>query len=262
MSMEPENPVLLHYPLPHVALVTLNRPTVHNAVNGALARGLEDAVRITEQNDDIRAVVLTGAGGRSFCAGADLKEIAEGRIRELVTREGGFAGIVRASRQKPWIAAVIGNALAGGTEIALSCDMIVASDNARFGLPEVKRGLAAVAGGLHRLTRALPPALAIEAIATGDPIDAARAGSFGMVNHVLPADQVLPAALDLAGRIAANAPVAVRESLAIARTAFDAPADTLFTQAADAGKRLAATEDYREGPRAFLEKRAPRWLGR
>ncbi len=262
MSMEPENPVLVAYPLPHVALVTLNRPAVHNAVNGALARGLEAAIQATEQNDEIRAVVLTGAGGRSFCAGADLQEIAEGRIRDLVTRNGGFAGIVRAQRRKPWIAAIIGNALAGGTEIALSCDMIVASDTARFGLPEVKRGLAAVAGGLHRLPRALPPALAIEAITTGDPIDVRQAAAYGMVNRVLPADQVLQAALDLATRIAANAPVAVRESLAIARAALDAPADTLFAHAADAGKRLAATEDYREGPRAFLEKRAPRWLGR
>lgn len=254
--------ILFDRTLPHVALVTINRPDARNAINGAVAQGLGRIVAETEADDAIRCVVLTGAGDRAFCAGADLREIAAGRVRELLTREGGFAGFVRAQRTKPWIAAADGPALAGGTEILLACDMAVISDAATMGLPEVKRGLAALAGGLYRLPRALPRALALELIATGDPITAERALAYGLVNRVVPKGEALAAALALAARIAANAPVAVRESLIVARRAFDLAEDELESASAAMGKRLALTEDYKEGPRAFIEKRDPVWTGR
>lgn len=254
--------ILVEKPLPYIAQITINRPDARNAINGAVARALEQAVIDTEADDDIRCVVLTGAGDRAFCAGADLKEIAAGRIGDLVTRAGGFAGFVRAARQKPWIAAVNGVALAGGTEIVLACDMSVVSDDAKFGLPEVKRGLAALASGLYRLPRGLPRAIALELIATGEPITADRALGFGLVNRVVPKSEVVTQALALAELIAANAPIAVRESLVIARDAFNRPEDQLEAAAAAMGKRLALTDDYQEGPRAFIEKRAPRWTGK
>lgn len=254
--------ILVEQPVPHVARVTINRPDARNAINGAVARALEQAVIETEADNDIRCVILTGAGDRAFCAGADLKEISAGRIRDLVTRAGGFAGFVRAERKKPWIAAVNGVALAGGTEILLACDMSVVSDDAKFGLPEVKRGLAALASGLYRLPRALPRAIALELIATGEPLTAERALAFGLVNRVVAKSEVAAQALALAEIIAANAPVAVRESLAIARDAFNRPEDELEAAAAAMGKKLALTDDYQEGPRAFIEKRAPRWTGR
>lgn len=254
--------ILVEYPSPHIACVTINRPDARNAVNGAVALGLEQAVIETEANDEVRCVVLTGAGDRAFCAGADLKEISAGRIDTLVTKAGGFAGFVRAKRLKPWIAAANGAALAGGTEILLTCDMAVLSEDATMGLPEVKRGLAALAGGLYRLPRSLPRAIALELIATGDALTADRALAYGLVNVVVPKGEVLSAALGLAGRIVANAPVAVRESLTIARRCFDHDEAELQRMTNEMGKRLALTEDYQEGPRAFIEKRPPQWQGR
>jgi enoyl-CoA hydratase/carnithine racemase len=205
--------------------------------------------------------VLTGAGDRAFCAGADLKEISAGRIGELVTPDAGFAGFVRAKRTKPWIAAVNGVALAGGTEIVLACDMSIVSDDAKFGLPEVKRGLAALAGGLYRLPRALPRAIALELIATGEPIAADRALTYGLINRVVAKADVVAQALDLAELIAANAPIAVRESLTIARSSFDQNEDELERSVIAMGERLARTADYLEGPLAFIEKRPPHWTG-
>ncbi|PZU12149.1 MAG: enoyl-CoA hydratase [Sphingobium sp.] len=254
--------ILVDRPTPNVARVTINRPDARNAINGAVASALEQAVIQTEADDEVRCVILTGSGDRAFCAGADLKEISAGRIGDLVTRNGGFAGFVRAPRQKPWIAAVNGVALAGGTEIVLSCDMSVVSDDAKLGLPEVKRGLAALASGLFRLPRALPRAIALELIATGEPISATRAHALGLVNRVVSKSDVAAEALALAELIAANAPIAVRESLVIARDAYNRPEEELEAAAAAMGKRLALTEDYKEGPRAFIEKRAPRWTGR
>ena len=254
--------VLFELHTPHIAVVTLNRPDARNAINGAIAKELGRIVAASEADDAIRCVVLTGAGDRAFCAGADLKEISAGRIGDLVTRDGGFAGFVRAARTKPWIAAADGPALAGGTEILLACDMAILSEAATMGLPEVKRGLAALAGGLYRLPRALPRALALELIATGDPITADRALAHGLVNQVTPKGEALERALLLAERSAANAPVAVRESLTIARRAFDFAESDLERDSDAMGKRLALTEDYREGPLAFIEKRAPNWTGR
>src|SRR5262249_43489861 len=180
----------------------------------------------------------------------------------LGTPQGGFAGLVNRARTKPWIAAVNGFALAGGCEIALACDLIVAIEEAAFGLPEVKRGLVAGAGGLYRLPRALPKAIALELIMTGAHFDAKRAFHYGLVNRLVPRDQLLPEALKLAAAICANAPIAVRESLSVARQAYDLDDAGLREVSGAASRRNAATEDYKEGPRAFIEKRAPRWSGR
>ena len=167
----------------HIALITLNRPDARNAVNGEVARALESALDQYEGDDTLWAAILAAAG-TVFCAGADLKEIAAGNRATLSTERGGFAGIVKRARTKPLIAAVNGAAVAGGCEIALACDLIVASENAIFGLPEVKRSLIAAAGGLFRLPRAIGRAVAMEMILTGDPIDAERAYALGLVNTV------------------------------------------------------------------------------
>jgi enoyl-CoA hydratase/carnithine racemase len=253
--------VSLERPHEHIALVTLQRPEVRNAVSGAVAIELEQIVKSTEIDADIWAVVLTGAGEKAFCAGADLKEVADGRIATLWTEQSGFAGFVNAARDKPWIAAVNGLALAGGFELALACDLIVASDEAAFGLPEVTRGMLAAAGGAYRLPRALPRMLAMELIATGRRIDASRALALNLVNRVVPKAQTVEQALGLAVEICANAPIAVRESLRIARRAFDFDDASLSERSAAAQARLLLTEDFREGPRAFIEKRPARWRG-
>jgi len=247
----------------HVALVTINRPEARNAVNGDVARGLDAAITQTDADDDVWVVILTGAGPDAFCAGADLKAVSSGRGHELRTERGGFAGFVHAPKRKPWIAAVQAAALAGGCEIALACDLVVAAPAARFGLPEVKRGLIASAGGLYRLPRALPPAVAREMILTGEPIGADRAHALGMVNVLAPdAAGLLDAAKSLAARITVNAPVAVRESLAVARQAFDLSDAALRQKSEEGQARNMQSEDFKEGPRAFIEKRAPRWQGR
>lgn len=260
--MNAHDDVLIERLAGHVARITLNRPDARNAVDGGVAERLGALVAETEADDGIWVVVLTGAGTAAFCAGADLKAIAAGEGGRLRTRDGGFAGFVDAARTKPWIAAVNGAALAGGAEIALACDLLVAADTATFGLPEVKRGLIAGAGGLYRLPRALPRHIALELVATGDTLDAARAERFGLVNHVVPQAQALAAAEALAARIAANAPLAVRESLAIARQAHALDDHALREMSRQGLARIAQTADFREGPRAFIEKRAPRWEGR
>lgn len=246
----------------HVALLTLNRPAVRNAVNGALASRLDALVKETEGDDAVRVVVLASSNAKVFCAGADLSEIAAGRADTLSTPDGGFAGFADARRSKPWIAAVQGFALAGGCELALACDMIIASDDAKFGLPEVKRGLFAGAGGVHRLPRAIPRNVALELIATGDPIDADRAYALGLVNRVAPSDEVLATAVALAEAIAVNAPLSVRESLDVARLSAETSDAELRRLSFAASDRVFASEDAKEGPRAFIEKRPARWTGR
>ncbi|HVW69921.1 MAG TPA: enoyl-CoA hydratase-related protein [Steroidobacteraceae bacterium] len=254
--------VITGRPEKNVAVVTINRPEARNAVNGAVAEGLAAAVALTELDPAIRVVILTGAGDAAFCAGADLKEVSASGFSSLLTAEGGYGGFVRATRRKPWIAAVNGVALAGGMELALACDMIVAAEDALFGLPEVKRGLAALAGGLYLLPRVFPRALALEIIATGEPITAACALAHGLVNRVVSKRTVLDAALSLAQRIAVNAPFAVRESLLIARAAFDKTQSELEELSDALRQRLMQTEDFQEGMAAFMEKREPRWTGR
>lgn len=245
----------------HAAVITIRRPEARNAVNADVANGMEAAIDRLEAEDDAWVAVVAGEGP-VFSAGADLKAIASGQMGTILTERGGFAGIARRERSKPLIAAVDGPALAGGCEIVLSCDLIVASSRASFGIPEVKRSLVAAAGGLFRLPRALPLAVAMEMALTGDPISAQRAFELGLVNEVVEPGQALEAALALAGRICANAPLAVRESRAIVAAAQSRSDDELWRMTGQAMGRLVGTEDFAEGPRAFIEKRPPAWLGR
>ncbi|KMS53537.1 enoyl-CoA hydratase [Novosphingobium barchaimii LL02] len=245
----------------HIGLVTLNRPEKRNAVNGAVARAIDAIVKQTEADPAIWAVVITSAEGPTFCAGADLAEVAAGRGDDLSTPDGGFAGFVEAVRVKPWIAAVKGSALGGGLEISLACDLRVVADTTVLGLPEVKRGLIAGAGGIYRLPRQLPRAIALEMIATGEPIAAPRAAALGLVNRVVAEGEVIDAALGLARAICANSPVAVRESLQVARSAADVPESASIQASREAFERLMLTDDFVEGPRAFVEKRPPQWSG-
>ncbi|MCX7864136.1 MAG: enoyl-CoA hydratase-related protein [Novosphingobium sp.] len=254
--------VLFEMASAHVALVTLNRPEKRNAINGAMAAALDEIVRRTEDDPDIRCVILTSSLDTVFCAGADLSAISQGGGQAMETSSGGFAGFVYANRFKPWIAAVEGLAVAGGCEICLACDMIVASRNAGFGLPEVKRGLLAGARGLHRLPDRIPAAIAFEMIATGDPIDAARASQHGLVNYVVEPGQTLKAALALAARITCNAPLSVQYSLAAARLGAALPDAAGRSVTNEWMAMLRKTEDFREGPRAFVERREPVWKGR
>ena len=243
------------------AVITLNRPDVRNAVNAYVAVGIENALDQFEADPNLWVAILT-ANGKVFCAGADLKEIAAGHGHLQFTERGGFAGITRRERTKPLIAAITGSALAGGTEIALCCDMIVCSDETVFGLPEVKRSLVAGAGGLFRLPRAIGMATALEAILTGDPLPAQRAYQLGMVNKVVPTDMVVAEAHKLAERVIVNAPHAVQASRRVATRALLDTDEALWRASAEAFQAISRTEDFAEGPLAFIEKRPPKWTGR
>lgn len=243
----------------HIGLITINRPEARNAISAAAANRIAELVREIEASPELRVGVITGAGDKAFCAGADLKAAADGNIRSLFIGEAGFAGFVQAERRKPWIAAVNGLAVGGGLEIALSCDMIVASSNASFGLPEVKLGMMALAGGLIRLPRALPRAIALELIASGQRITAERAERFGMVNAVVESGQLLAKAREIAEVICENSPFAVRESLDIARRSSALLESELWEYSMKTRERLYKSSDYKEGPRAFVEKRKPQW---
>jgi len=245
----------------HLAIITLNRPEARNAINGVMATGIERALDRFESDPDIWVAILT-ANGKAFCAGADLKEINAGNGGKLGTEKGGFAGIVKRERTKPLIAAITGSALAGGTEIALSCDMIVCADTTNFGLPEVKRSLAAAAGGLFRLPRVIGMPTALEVILTGDPLPSQRAYELGMVNKVVPESDVMDEATKLADRIIANAPLAVQASRKVAAAALTDTDETLWRASGKAFAGLVGTEDFKEGPLAFIEKRAPVWKGK
>jgi enoyl-CoA hydratase len=244
-----------------VAILTLNRPEARNAVNGAVASGIEAGIDRLEEDGEVWAGVVA-ANGPVFSAGADLKLIASGGFAEMETDRGGFAGLVRRERRKPLVAAVDGPALAGGCEIALACDLIVASTQASFGLPEVKRSLVAAAGGLFRLPRALPRNVALEIALTGDPIDAERAHAHGLVNQLSAPGQALEDALALAERICANAPVAVWQTRKVVLEAAQESDDRAWEITRAALGDVVRTEDFREGPLAFVEKRPPNWKGR
>jgi enoyl-CoA hydratase len=246
----------------HVAVFTLNRPRAMNAVSGAMSAQFERHLDAFEADEDLWVGVICSSHPKVFCAGADLKAVSSGT--PISTFKGGFAGIVKYPRRKPMIAAVDGAALAGGCEIVLACDLCVAGDRARFGVPEVKRSLVAAAGGLFRLPQKLPKAIAMEMILTGDPINAQRAYEVGLINKVVPHGQALEAAMRLAERLTVNAPLAVQESKAAVDSMMQASLSDSdgFERSAFAFKYLAKTADYKEGPRAFIEKRPPKWTGK
>ena len=243
-----------------VGIIAINRPEARNAVNGDVAQGMEAALDELEADSSIVSVVITGRG-TSFCAGADLKLVAVGRGAELATARGGFAGMVTRRYTKPLIAAVNGPALAGGFEIMLTCDMVVAGEETIFGLPEVRRGLFAAAGGLIRLPKRIPLAVASEMALTGDPIDAQRALALGLVNRVGPMTEVLDAAVALAARIAENGPLAVRNSLTMIQEASDLTEEDAWPRNYALAMEVFASKDSIEGAVAFAEKRTPNWTG-
>lgn len=242
----------------HILIITLNRPEARNAVNGEVAQGVEAAIDELENDRDLWVGIIASSG-TVFSAGADLKAVSAGRGDELWTERGGFAGLVKRERTKPLIAAANGAALAGGCEIVLACDMCVAAEEAIFGVPEVKRSLIPGAGGLFRLPRAVGPAVGMELMLTGDPIPAARAYELGLVNKVVPQAKLLDEALALAGRITANAPLAVQAAKKITERALTDTDEQLWAASAKSMKEIAKTEDYKEGPKAFIEKRDPVW---
>ncbi len=249
-----------------IGIITLNRPEARNAVNGDVASGVEAAIDSIESDDEIWVGIITAntAGQEKpvFCAGADLKAINSGNAGGLSTKRGGFAGIAYRERRKPIIVAVDGLATAGGCEIVLSCDLVVASNRSSFGLAEVKRNLIAGAGGLFRLPRAIGRGAALEIILTGEPLAAQRAYELGLVNHVVSPDQVMPKALEIAERICAAAPLAVWASRKVVlASAFETDENLITMTNAEFGAIL-ASEDTKEGLTAFIEKRLPNWKAR
>ncbi|ORB39096.1 crotonase/enoyl-CoA hydratase family protein [Mycolicibacterium porcinum] len=248
-----------------ITIITLNRPAARNAVNREVSVIVGDALQRAQEDVSVRAVVLTGAGAESFCAGADLKAAARGEAIDHPDHpEWGFAGFTRHFIDKPVIAAVNGAALGGGTELILASDLVVAAESARFGLPEVKHGLMAGAGGAFRITEQLPRKIALEMLLTGEPMSADVAARWGLINHVVAQTAVLDTAVALAERISANAPLAVQASKRVASNADgDGPPNReQWRRSWREFKKVLASDDAKEGPRAFAEKRLPTWTSR
>jgi enoyl-CoA hydratase len=239
-----------------VWIITINRPLVRNAIDWAVSLAVAQALDILEAREDLRVGILTGAG-EHFCAGMDLQAFLAGESVEVGDQ--GVLGLTQRRLTKPVIAAVEGFALGGGFEVVLACDLIVASDAAKFGLPEVRRGLAATAGGLLRLPRQLPPRIAMELALTGGLIDAPRAERLGLVNALTASGNALEAALSFAQTISENAPLAVSVSKQILIEQQDWPLAEMFTRQSALARLVLQSEDAREGARAFLEKRPPVW---
>ena len=244
-----------------VEILTINRPEARNAINGDVTAAMGAALDELAEDDGCWVVVLTGSGDKSFSAGMDLKAFASGQGAGIIDANG-FASVTRRSFPKPLIAAVNGPALAGGCEIMLSCDLVVAADHAIFGIPEVKRGLIAGAGGLLRLPRRIPRAVALELALTGEPIDAARALAVGLVNRVVPGASVLEEAVSLAEQIAANAPLAVRYSKRVMLESADLAEKDAWGLNDSTFSDVFTSADAMEGAVAFAEKRAPNWQGK
>jgi enoyl-CoA hydratase len=241
-----------------VQVISINRPQARNAINRAVSEAVAAAVDELDERADLKLGIITGTGG-NFCAGMDLKAFLAG---ELVAMPGrGLAGFVQRPPRKPMIAAVEGWALAGGFEIALACDLIVAAEDARFGIPEVKRGLVAAAGGLLRLPRRLPPAIAMQLALTGEPLSAVDASRLGLVNALTTPGRALDGALDLARRIAANGPLAIQITKQILGHALDWTVAEGFALQEPLVAQILASADAREGAAAFTEKRPPVWTG-
>ena len=242
-----------------LVIITINRPEARNAVNRAVSVGVCAAVDELDARDDLRVGILTGAGG-TFCSGMDLKAFLRGEVIRVDGR--GLLGIVMTPPRKPLIAAVEGYALAGGFEAMLACDLTVAARNAQFGIPEVKRGLAAGAGGLLRLPRLIPPRIAMEMALTGDPISAERAAEIGLVNILTEPGAALAEAKRLAARIIANAPLSVAASKRVMVEQRDWPMAEMFARQQEITGPVLASADAREGAAAFAEKRKANWQGR
>jgi len=249
-----------------IALITLNRPEARNAVNGDVAAGMESAIDRMEQDPDISVGILRanteGQTRPVFCAGADLKVINSGVSDSLFTKRGGFAGFVYRQRDKPIIAVVDGLATAGGCEIVLAADMVVATTRSTFGLAEVTRNLIAGAGGLFRLPRAIGQAAAMEAILTGRPLSAQRAYELGLLNRLVESGQEFESALELADGVCAAAPLAVSASRRIILAAAYENDETLIEMTNQEFAKILVAEDTKEGLSAFIEKRPPKWTGR
>lgn len=244
----------------HVALISINRPEVRNAIDRPTALALSLALDAAEADDEVRVIVLTGSGA-TFSAGMDLKAFSATGERPLTDDRGAF-GITGRPPTKPTIAAVEGKALGGGFEIALAADLIVAADSAMFGLPEVKRGLVAAAGGLLRLPTRIPRNMALHMVLTGEPISARQAESFGLVSSVVPDGTAATAAQELGAAIAANAPLALIASKQIIAESVDWPSREMFERQSAITGLVRTSADAAEGARAFVEKRAPAWTGR
>jgi enoyl-CoA hydratase len=242
-----------------VLVLTMNRPERRNALDRRLYRELGQAFVAAEDDDAVRAVVLTGAGDQAFCAGMDLKAFARG---ENVAAEGRGLGFTERPPLKPLIAAVEGYALAGGFELALACDLIVAAETSKFGLPEVKRGLVANAGGLVRLPRQLPYRIALELVLTGAMVPAAEMHARGLINRIVPQGQALEAARELARAISENGPMAVAVSKQVMREQQDWPSSEMFQRQDVLTQPIFKSADAQEGARAFAEKRKPVWTGK
>jgi enoyl-CoA hydratase len=241
-----------------VAVITINRPQTRNAVDEAVARGIAAAIDELDPRPDVAAIVLTGAGG-TFCAGMDLKGFLAGENSMAGGR--GFAGITQRPPATPTVAAVEGYALAGGFEVALACDLIVASEEARFGLPEVTRGLVAAAGGLFRLPRQIPYHLAMEIALTGAHVPAGRLHQAGLINRLVPPGEVLGVARALAAQVAANAPLALAATKRIIVESADWPSEEAFARQNAISGPVFSSADAREGAAAFAGKRPPVWRG-
>ncbi|TYB52777.1 crotonase/enoyl-CoA hydratase family protein [Nonomuraea sp. PA05] len=242
----------------NVAILTINRPQARNAINGAVARGVAEALDTLDARPDISAYVLTGAGG-TFSSGMDLKGFLSGDFPVVKGR--GFGGLTEAPPKKPLVAAVEGYALAGGFELALACDVIVASSASKFGLPEPKRGLVAGAGGIMRLPRRIPYHVAMEMALTGDHYEAARLYELGLVNRITEPGAALEGALELARKIAANAPLALSATKKIVIESQDWSLEEMFEKQATIINPVFGSKDAMEGAAAFAEKRAPQWKG-
>jgi enoyl-CoA hydratase len=255
----PEQPAVLTERRGNVLLITLNRPQVRNAVNAALAEGVGKALDELDADGELSVGVLTGAGG-FFCAGMDLGAFVKGESPWYGDR--GFAGIAQRSADKPLIAAIEGFAVAGGMEIALACDLIVAAEGAKLGIPEVKRSLVAAGGALLRLPRRMPYHVVMELALTGDPFPAERFHELGLVNRLTPPGGAVDAALELSATLAKNGPLGLRAAKQILQEQWDWSTEEMWAKQGEIAGPVMASEDAKEGASAFKEKREPQWTGR